>query len=123
MGRAFARLFLQNGGHAQSARPVRIRCSETEAQTRIAAIARFAQMARAMEVPKLTAVATAAVRNAEDGEEFCLDVLNQTSQHITIVNGEEEALPLCPWRVVGLARSYGLVCDIGTLQWSLRKFR
>ena len=72
--------------------PVRNRRSNPEGRKRaLAAIARFVQMARAMEVPKLTAVATAAVRDADDGEEFCLDVLNQTGQHITIVNGEEEA--------------------------------
>ena len=79
----------------------------------LAAIARFVQMARAMEVPKLTAVATAAVRDAEDGEEFCLDVLNQTGQHITIVNGEEEARLSAQGVLLGWPGSYGLVCDIG----------
>ncbi len=82
-------------------------------QRALAAIARFVQMARAMDVPKLNAVATAAVRDAKDGKAFCKEVLDLTGQHISIVNGEEEARLSAQGVLLGWPGSYGLVCDIG----------
>ncbi len=39
----------------------------------------------------LTAVATAAVRDAEDGPEFCEEVLRETGLRLWVIDGEEEA--------------------------------
>src|SRR5210317_1132074 len=54
----------------------------------LAAIDRFVHLAKGMGVPKLTAVATAAVRDASDGEEFCNEVLEKTGQKIWIIDGK-----------------------------------
>ena len=42
-------------------------------------------------VPPLTAVATAAVRDASDGPEFCDQVLRECGLKIHVIDGEEEA--------------------------------
>ena len=87
----------------------------------MAAIARFVQMARAMEVPKLTTVATPRIAGRRGWRGILPRCLNQTGQHITIVNGEEEAS--LPGVLLGWPGSYGLVCDIGGSSMELRKFQ
>jgi len=79
----------------------------------LAAIDRFVHLAKGMGVPKLTAVATAAVRDASDGVEFCDEVLEKTGQKIWIINGLEEARLSAQGVLLGWPGSYGLVCDIG----------
>lgn len=79
----------------------------------LAAIDRFVHLAKGMGVPKLTAVATAAVRDASDGEEFCNEVLEKTGQKIWIIDGLEEARLSAQGVLLGWPGSYGLVCDIG----------
>lgn len=79
----------------------------------LAAIERFVHLARGMGVPKLTAVATAAVRDASDGEDFCREVLQKTGQKIWIIDGREEARLSAQGVLLGWPGSYGLVCDIG----------
>lgn len=79
----------------------------------LAAIGRFAALAEGMGIPPLTAVATAAVREASDGEEFCAQVLEQTGINIWIIDGPEEARLSAQGVLLGWPGSYGLVCDIG----------
>src|SRR6056300_1793369 len=79
----------------------------------LAAIDRFVHLAKGMGVPTLTAVATAAVRDASDGVEFCDEVLEKTGQKIWIINGLEEARLSAQGVLLGWPGSYGLVCDIG----------
>ena len=79
----------------------------------LAAICRFAALAKSMGIPPLTAVATAAVREAEDGAAFCAEVLEKTGIKIFIINGEEEARLSAQGVLLGWPDSYGLVCDIG----------
>ncbi len=79
----------------------------------LAAIDRFVHLAKGMGVPKLTAVATAAVRDAVDGIEFCNEVLEKTGQKIWIIDGLEEARLSAQGVLLGWPGSYGLVCDIG----------
>lgn len=77
------------------------------------AIRRFAALAEGMGIASLTAVATAAVREASDGIEFRDDVLRETGINIRIIDGEEEARLSAQGVLLGWPGSYGLVCDIG----------
>jgi exopolyphosphatase/guanosine-5'-triphosphate,3'-diphosphate pyrophosphatase len=76
------------------------------------ALKRFAILARGMDVT-LTTVATAAVREAEDGPDFCDEVLKQTGLSIRIASGKEEARLSAQGVVLGWPDASGLVCDIG----------
>ncbi|CUH52823.1 Ppx/GppA family phosphatase [Shimia marina] len=78
-----------------------------------AAIARFAQIARTMQVNELTAVATAAVREASDGPEFCAQVQQETDVTIHVIDGAEEARLSAQGVLTGWPGAYGLICDIG----------
>lgn len=77
------------------------------------AIQRFQHLARGMNLPPLTAVATAAVRDADDGPEFCDQVQRDTGLKIWVIDGEEEARLSAQGVLLGWPGSYGLVCDIG----------
>ncbi len=79
----------------------------------LAALRRFQYLARGMDLPPLTAVATAAVRDAEDGAAFCAQVLRETGLQIHVIDGEEEARLSAQGVLLGWPGSYGLVCDIG----------
>ncbi len=77
------------------------------------AIKRFAALADGMGISPLTAVATAAVREAEDGEEFRREVFEQTGIRLYVIDGREEARLSAQGVLLGWPGSYGLVCDIG----------
>ena len=77
------------------------------------AIRRFAALADGMGIAPLTAVATAAVREAEDGQAFCDEVLAETGVKIWIIDGDEEARLSAQGVLLGWPGSYGMVCDIG----------
>jgi exopolyphosphatase / guanosine-5'-triphosphate,3'-diphosphate pyrophosphatase len=79
----------------------------------LAAIKRFQMLAAGMGIPPLTAVATAAVREATDGRDFCNDVERETGLRIWVIDGEEEARLSAQGVLLGWPGSYGLVCDIG----------
>ncbi len=79
----------------------------------LAAIKRFQTLADGMGIPPLTAVATAAVREASDGRDFCSDVERETGLRIWVIDGEEEARLSAQGVLLGWPGSYGLVCDIG----------
>ncbi|OWU85175.1 exopolyphosphatase [Oceanicola sp. 22II-s10i] len=79
----------------------------------LAAIHRFQLLAHGMEATPLTAVATAAVREAEDGAEFVADVERVTGLKIHVIEGNQEALLSAQGVLLGWPGSYGLVCDIG----------
>ncbi|SEQ25193.1 Ppx/GppA family phosphatase [Thalassovita taeanensis] len=79
----------------------------------LAALRRFQHLAAGMGVPPLTAVATAAVREADDGQEFCDEVMRETGLKIWVIDGEEEARLSAQGVLLGWPGSYGLVCDIG----------
>ncbi|MCF6316581.1 MAG: Ppx/GppA family phosphatase [Marinosulfonomonas sp.] len=79
----------------------------------LAAIKRFQLLAEGMDVPPLTAVATAAVREATDGADFCAEVLRETGLDIYIIDGEEEARLSAQGVLLGWPTANGLVCDIG----------
>jgi len=79
----------------------------------LSAIRRFAALAEGMGIPPLTAVATAAVREASDRQDFCDEVLRETGIKIWVIDGEEEARLSAQGVLLGWPGSYGLVCDIG----------
>jgi len=79
----------------------------------LAAIKRFQLLAEDMGIAPLTAVATAAVRDAGDGGDFCADVLQQTGLKIYVIDGAEEARLTSQGVLLGWPTANGLVCDIG----------
>lgn len=79
----------------------------------VAAIKRFQLLAEGMDIPPLTAVATAAVRDATDGGDFCDEVLRETGLNIYVIDGEEEARLSAQGVLLGWPTANGLVCDIG----------
>lgn len=79
----------------------------------LAAIRRFQLLAKGMELAPLTAVATAAVRDASDGAEFCQEVLQETGLRLHVIDGAEEARLSAQGVLLGWPDANGLVCDIG----------
>lgn len=79
----------------------------------LSALRRFHRLAEGMELSSLSVVATAAVRDAEDGQDFCDDVARETGLHVRIIDGQEEARLSAQGVLLGWPGSYGLVCDIG----------
>ena len=77
------------------------------------ALRRFQHLANGMGLPTLTVVATAAVRDATDGPDFCAEVQRETGLRIWVIDGEEEARLSAQGVLLGWPGSYGLVCDIG----------
>lgn len=79
----------------------------------LAALARFQLLGDSMGTGPLTMVATAAVREAEDGPEFCDAVEQATGGKVWVIDGKEEARLSAQGVLLGWPGSYGLVCDIG----------
>ena len=77
------------------------------------ALHRFQALAEGMGITPLTTVATAAVRDAEDGPDFCEEVLRETGLKLWVIDGEEEARLSAQGVLLGWPGSFGLVCDIG----------
>ena len=87
------------------------------------ALKRFALLARAMEISPLTAIATAAVREAEDGRAFCQEVREATGIELWVIDGEEEARLSAQGVLLGWPGAQGLVCDIGGSSMELAEVR
>ncbi|MEP6064871.1 MAG: Ppx/GppA family phosphatase [Paracoccaceae bacterium] len=79
----------------------------------LSALARFKLLAEGMDLPGLTVIATAAVRDAEDGPEFCAEVEKTTGLRIHVIDGDEEARLSAQGVLLWWPGSYGLICDIG----------
>jgi exopolyphosphatase / guanosine-5'-triphosphate,3'-diphosphate pyrophosphatase len=79
----------------------------------LAAIRRFALLAREMALTSLTMVATAAVREAEDGPAFKAEVEAETGLEMLVIEGAEEARLSAQGVLLGWPGARGLVCDIG----------
>ncbi|MFC3615172.1 Ppx/GppA family phosphatase [Lutimaribacter marinistellae] len=82
-------------------------------QRALSALARFAQLARGLDMPPLHVVATAAVRDAEDGPDFCEEVWRETGLTVRVIDGEEEARLSAQGVLLGWPGAFGLICDIG----------
>lgn len=79
----------------------------------MSALKRFAALAEGMGIKPLTCVATAAVREAEDGPEFRKAVERETGLKLWVIDGEEEARLSAQGVLLGWPEARGLVCDIG----------
>ncbi len=77
------------------------------------AMKRFRHLADTMGTGPLSAVATAAVREAKDGAEFREEVERATGIKLWVIDGEEEARLSAQGVLLGWPGSYGLVCDMG----------
>ncbi|MFN4057537.1 MAG: Ppx/GppA family phosphatase [Roseinatronobacter sp.] len=85
-----------------------------EGRVRAAAtLARFAALTKGMTTTNLTMVATAAMREAEDGPEFQALIEAQTGLKMRIIDGAEEARLSAQGVLTGWPEAAGLVCDIG----------
>ena len=89
----------------------------------LAALKRFQLLAQAMGIGPLTAVATAAVREAEDGDAFRQEVLETTGLTLYVIDGVEEARLSAQGVLLGWPGAYGLVCDIGGSSMELAELR
>jgi len=77
------------------------------------ALRRFAQIADRLDTGPLSAVATAAVREAADGPDFVEEVLRETGIRLYVIDGAEEARLSAQGVLLGWPGAYGLVCDMG----------
>jgi exopolyphosphatase/guanosine-5'-triphosphate,3'-diphosphate pyrophosphatase len=78
-----------------------------------ATIKRFALLAQGMRMSNLTMVATAAMREAEDGPEFRAQIERDTGLRMRVIDGTEEARLSAQGVLTGWPDAKGLVCDIG----------
>ncbi|MEM1361130.1 MAG: Ppx/GppA family phosphatase [Pseudomonadota bacterium] len=79
----------------------------------MAAFRRFQALAEGFGISPLTAVATAAMREAEDGPEFQAQIETETGMSIFVVDGQDEARLSAQGVLLGWPAATGLVCDIG----------
>lgn len=77
------------------------------------AIRRFQTLAEGLGLAPLSAVATAAVREASDGDDFRAEVERVTGLSLFVIDGPEEARLSAQGVLLGWPRAEGLVCDIG----------
>lgn len=77
------------------------------------AIRRFQTLANGMGLAPLSAVATAAMREADDGQEFQDEVTRETGLRLFVIDGPEEARLSAQGVLLGWPKADGLVCDIG----------
>ena len=79
----------------------------------LGAMRRFAKLLEAFECSRFSAVATAAVRDARDGDEFRDEVERETGIQIHVIDGIEEARLAAQGVLLGWPSADGVVCDIG----------
>jgi len=79
----------------------------------LAALDRFQTIAEGLGITPLMAVATAAMRVAEDGEEFRREILDKVGMDLRVIDGTEEAEFSAKGVLLGWPDASGLVCDIG----------
>jgi exopolyphosphatase/guanosine-5'-triphosphate,3'-diphosphate pyrophosphatase len=74
---------------------------------------RFVAFARAIGVDHLKVLATAAVRDASDGEEFAAEVERECRVAVEIIDGAEEARLSAAGVLAGIPDADGVVADLG----------
>ena len=79
----------------------------------LAALARFAKLVELMRVDDVVAVATAAVREAEDGPEIVAEVRRATGLSLAVASGGDEARLAAQGVLLGRPSAEGLVADLG----------
>ena len=81
-------------------------------QRALSAIKRFVMLAQSMN-SNLRAIATEAIRNAPNGQDFCSKICTETGLKVMIATGEEEARLSAEGVLLGWPDSDGIVCDLG----------
>ncbi len=89
----------------------------------LASIERFVSLAEHMNLAVLSAVATAAVREASDGPAFVEEIERKTGLPIMVATGEEEATLSAQGVLLGWPDAEGLVCDIGGSSMELAQIK
>ena len=79
----------------------------------LGALKRFMALAKGMGIAPPIAVATAAVREAEDGPAFREEIERETGLRLFVIDGQEEARLSAQGVLLGWPDAKGLVCDIG----------
>lgn len=79
----------------------------------LASLARFRALAEAMGVGRFDVVATAAVRDAENGPEFVEEVRRRCGFVVRVLTGEEEARLSAMGVLSGIPEASGLMGDLG----------
>jgi exopolyphosphatase/guanosine-5'-triphosphate,3'-diphosphate pyrophosphatase len=74
---------------------------------------RFVAFARAINVDHLAVLATAAVRDARDGEDFAAEVERQCRVQVKIIDGAEEARLSAAGVLAGIPDADGIAADLG----------
>ncbi|MBM3542174.1 MAG: Ppx/GppA family phosphatase, partial [Alphaproteobacteria bacterium] len=79
----------------------------------LSTLRRFTDLARAMEVGRLDVIATAAVREAEDGAEFAKAVERRCGVKVRVLSGEEEGRLSALGVTSDVPGAAGVVGDLG----------
>ena len=79
----------------------------------VRAIKRFITLTKKMHLTALVGVATAAVRNALDGDDFVRLIKRETNLVLYVASGKEEAEFSANGVLLGWPEASGLVCDMG----------
>lgn len=87
------------------------------------ALTRFAAIAQALDVSKLLVVATAAVRDAEDGPEFARSLEERYGMHVSVVSGLEEARLSALGVTSSMSMTDGMMADLGGGSLELTEIR
>lgn len=80
--------------------------------TAITALARFAALAREMDVARLQVVATAAVREARNGRDF-IERARQIGLEVELLSGDQEAVAAGQGVISAIPEADGIVGDLG----------
>ncbi|GAA0869721.1 Ppx/GppA phosphatase family protein [Brevundimonas basaltis] len=89
------------------------RLSEDGAALALTALKRFAAVIDGVKPAQTFVAATAAVREASDGQSFCERVAAETGLIIRVLSGEEEARYAAFGVIAGMPRADGVAADLG----------
>ncbi len=78
-----------------------------------AALGRFRLLLDGYGISEPILVATAAVREAEDGDDFLREVRQQYGYRVRLLSGEEEAILAAKGTIASVDKVHGVVCDLG----------
>lgn len=79
----------------------------------LAAVGRFVALSQAMEVERLDILATAAVRDAEDGDAFVRELEERYGVDVKVLSGGQEAKLAAMGVLCGTPDADGIVADLG----------
>lgn len=91
--------------------------------TALTALRRFRAVLDSLSTDSIQTVATAAVREAEDGHEFLREVKRETGLSVRILSGDEEAKVSALGVAAGIPGAYGLAGDLGGFSLELVKLK